>query len=438
MTPTSDYEASKQAALAALSESDPERAFRELRWALADRTGVELSAERLSDGLGVLARITVAMGERELAERCAAASVAIGDDAALYELGYQLIEAGLPGIAATVLRRCLALVPGSEPVVTELVAALERELRYRDARELLEAHPELRAESFLCRYLYAYDAAMSGELAVTREVAPTLVPRDDGERFMADRIAQMVARADRLAAVAPLDGADLRGWHHVLTGGILLHRSPHGFDDAMRGRYAWLQDSEARVRTGLERLREALAAWGTAVSCVYAVPGRDHEIVAEAAARLFGVPRVPWPVVGVPAPGLVVVYDLAQVPWRELERLVERREGQILYAHASPWTEDAGVAPDVTTLLHQNLVAPWGERLVLAPGGDAPRTRPADERPVEVIGAAVAAAAGLGDDDVACDDLPGLAALIAAAGPPLVGRRERLWAGSPVQSNRFL
>jgi hypothetical protein len=433
----SDYEARKAAALDALAEGDAERAFRELRWALTDGHAGDVDAARLADGLGVLARIIVAMGDRELAERCAAASVAIGDDTALYELGYQLIEAGLPGIAATVLRRCLALVPGTEAVVTELVAALERDLRYGDARAVLEAHPELRAESFLCRYLYAYDAAMSGDLAVTRAVGPTLVPRDDGERFMAERIAAIVGRADRVSGVCPLDATDLRGWHYVITGGVLLHRSAHGYADGMRGRYAWLQDSLARVRTGLERLRDALAAWGISPPCVYAPPGRDHEVLAAAASLVLGVPGTPWPAVGLPAPGLVVVYDLATVPWRDLERLVDRRPGQILYAHASPWTEDAGVAPDLTTLLHQSLVAPWSERLVLADAA-GPRTRPADDRPPELIASEVPGTSGLDAAETEHDDLPGLAALIAAAGAPVVGRRERLWAGSPVASNRFL
>ena len=435
---TDDYEARKQAALAALADGDPRRAFGELRWALADGHAPPPAPERLADGLGVLARIVVAIGDRELAELLAAASVAIDDDTVLYELGYHLIEAGLPAIAATVLRRCLALVPGTEPVVTELVAALERDLRHDEARAVLEAHPELRAASFLCRYLHAYDAAMSGDLAIAREAAPTLVGRDDGERFMAARIAAIVARADRVAAVAPLDGEDLRGWHYVLTGGLLLHRSPHGFADGMRGRYAWLQDGEDRVKTGIERLGAALARWGVRPPCVYALPGRDHEIVAEAAARLLAVPRVPWPAVGVPAPGLVVAYDLGQAEWADLERLVERREGQILYAHASPWTEDGAVAPDVTMLLHQSVVAPWGARLVLAPGGDAPETRPADPRAVDVIGAAIAAGPGLAEGELAHDDLPGLDALVTATGAPVVGRRERLWAGSPVRSNRFV
>jgi hypothetical protein len=416
-----EYDLRRAEALHRLAEGDPERAFDHFRWALWYRPGEPVEPARLSDALGVLARIVVAMGHRELAEACARASAGGGADA-LYEVGYELIETGLPAIAATVLVRCLELAPGTEAVVTELVAALERLLLYGEAKRLLAAHPALIESSFLCRYLYAYDAAMSGELALTRELAPGLQPADETQAFMAARITALLARADRMRGVTSLDDRDLRGWHHVVTGGVLLHRSAHGFDAGMNGRFAWLQDSASRLRTGVDRLAAVLAAWGETPPCVYAPPGRDHEVLGEVVAALLGVPRVPWPVVGVPAPGLVVAYDLAQVERRELERLVERRPGQIFYAHAAGWTEDGPVAPDILMLLHQSLVAPWPDD---------------DGRAVEILAAEVLTAAPLEPDEIAHDDLAGLDTLVATAGAPVPARRERLWAGSPVPSNRF-
>jgi tetratricopeptide (TPR) repeat protein len=439
-SPDSDaeYAERKDAALARLAEGEPEQAFEAFRFALWYAPGTPLECERFADAIGVFSRIAVAMGHRELAELAARVSTDPDDADALYDLGYQLLEAGLPAIAATTLRRCLEVVPGTEQVLTELIAALERMLLYREAKALLAAHPQLVASSFLCRYLYAYDAAMSGDLATTRELAPGLAPDSDTERFMAARIAAILARADRVGAVTKLDDVDLRGWHYVLTGGVLLHRSPHGFEDAMRGRYAWLLDSTARVRAGLVRLRDALRTWGETVDVVYAPPGRDHEILGETAARILEVPRAPWPAVGVPAPGLIVAYDLAEVPFRELERLAERRAGQILYAHASRWTDDGPVAPDVTMLLYQSIVPPWGPRVVLDPATGEHRTTEPDARDVEALAAEIAAAPPLDADETEADDLAGLDALVGAARLPEVGRRERLWAGSPVASNRFL
>lgn len=431
------YATRRADALARLADGDADAAFADFRWALWERdAAAPLAPDRLADALGVLSRIVVAMGQRELAELCARASTDVQDPDLLYELGYELIEVGLPAIAITVLRRCLEVVPGSEQVIAELVVALERRLRYRDAAALLAGYPDLTASSFTCRYHQAFAALMSGDLATARAVAARLGPADDDQGFMAARVGAMLARADRVAAVTSLDGRDLRGWHLVITGGVLLHRSPHGFDDGMTGRYAWLQDSAALVHTGLRRLREVLAAWRVAPPCIYAPPGRDHEIVAAAAAAVLDLPVAPWPAVGVPAPGLVVAYDLADVPWRDLERLIDRRPGQVLFAHASRWVEDGAIAPDVTTLLHQSVVPPWGAQLVVGPDGE-PRRAEADPRPVEAIAADVIAAAPLAGDDLAADDLAGLAALVAAAGAPDVGRRERLWGGSPVPSNRF-
>ena len=63
--------------------------------------------------------------------------------------------------------------------------------------------------------------------------------------------------------------------------------------------------------------------------------------------------------------------------------------------------------------------------------------RPPDERSSTDIAAEVARAGELAGEDVACDDLAALDRLVTAAGPPAGPRRERMWAGSPVGSNRF-
>lgn len=447
------YAARRQTALAQLAAGDAEAALREFRWTVWYPRVVP--PDELVDALGVLGRIFAALGRTELAERAAHASVDPLDPDGLYDLGYHLIEEGLPAIAATVLRRCLEVVPGSEQVVTELCAALERHLAYADARRVLEAHPTLVETRFLCRYLLAYNAAMSGDLATPRRLLPTLVPEEPIHEGMAARIAALVARADAVAGATPLDARDLRGWHYVVTGGLLTHLSPHGRDEGMHGRYAWLQDSLARVRAGLEHLRAVLEVWGAAPACVYAPPGRDHEAVAGAAAALLGVPLAPWPMVGTPAPGLIVVYDLATLSGAEIERLLERKDDQFLYAHAACWTEDFPVAPELVTVLYQSLVAPWASRLTIAPTGEGPRARttPPDPRDAAELADAIAGAAPEPEEPASPDqpeapaapaaeldaaDRAALLALARAVGRPARGRRERWWAGGPVSSNRFV
>lgn len=395
---------------------DDRAAFARLRARLAWPRGKDLSD--VAAWLDLLARLAAARGAAELSDVAAAAVRDPDSPDHLYDLGYALIDAGAPSIAASVLWRCLSLVGDSEEVVCELVSALESALAYGDAFQILEQHASLRHRSFLCEYLYAFNAAMTGRLDTTRAVLARLAPDSPETESMRATIAAITERADRIGGAAPLDAKDLRGWQYVLTGTLLSHQSPYGFDEPMHGRYAWLQDSIARVATGITRLAPLVRALH--VPCVYAPPGRDHEILAAAVSRLIDLPVAPWPAVGVPAPGLVVIYDLAELPAAEVARLQQRRPDQIVYAHASPWTQDFPVAPDVTTLLYQILAAPWDE-----------------ERAVDEVVAEIAASPGLEGEDSSCDDLPRWTALVEKAWPPLPGPRARLWAGGPVPSNRF-
>jgi hypothetical protein len=222
----------------------------------------------------------------------------------------------------------------------------------------------------------------------------------------------------------------------VLTGGLVLHQSPYGFDEPMHGRYAWLADSLPRVATGLDRLATLVAP--LALPCVYAPPGRDHEILAHAASQRLGIPVAPWPAVGVPAPGLIVMYDLAGLPGGDIARLIQRRPDQIVFAHASPWTTDSPVAPDVTTLLYQTIVPPWGAHAIIDPDTRKISEAAPDDRTALAIATTLAASPGLDKTELVADEPTRWEALVARAWPPEPGPRSRLWAGGPVASSRFV
>jgi hypothetical protein len=420
---------------ALLAAGDDRAAFDQLRAGLGWPTGKAIPAAELPRWLELVAELAVRRGADPLAELAGAAVRDPDSPDRLYDLGYALIDAGAPGIAAAVLWRCLALVGDSEEVVCELVSALESALAYPDALAVLEDHAALRARSFLCRYLYAFNAAMSGRLDLTRGVLAELAPESAETTGLRDTVHGICERADRVAGICPLDARDLRGWHYVLTGGLVIHQSPYGFDEPMHGRYAWLADSLPRIATGLDRLAQLVAPLG--LPCIYAPPGRDHEIVAEAAAQRLGIPLAPWPAIGVPAPGLIVMYDLAQLPSSDVARLVQRRPDQVVFAHASPWTADSPLAPDVTTLLYQTLVAPWAAHTIVDPETHAISEAVPDERPVADIAAEIAASAGLDAAELSTDEPTRWAALVAQAWPPAPGPRSRLWAGGPVPSSRF-
>jgi hypothetical protein len=405
------------AAIKALIDSGDDRtAFTRVRARLAWPRGKELPD--VAAWLDLLAKLAAGRGASELADVAAAAVRDPDSPDHLYDLGYALIDAGAPPIAASVLWRCLSLVGDSEEVVCELVSALESALAYSDAFTILEQHASLRNRSFLCEYLYAFNAAMTGRLDTTRSVLARLTPDSPETESMKATITAIIDRADRIASAAPLDARDLRGWQYVLTGTLLAHQSPYGFDAPMHGRYAYLQDSIARIATGVARL--APLARALQLPCVYAPPGRDHEILAHAVSRMIDLPLAPWPLVGVPTPGLVVVYDLAELPPADVARLQQRKPDQLLYAHASPWTQDFPIAPDVTTLLYQILATPWD-----------------GERSVDAIVTEITASPGLDGEESSVDDVARWSALVEKAWPPLPGPRARLWAGGPVPSNRF-
>ena len=418
-----------------IAKGDDPGAYARLRAGLGWPRGRDLAARELPRWLALLAELA----ERRSAAQLAALAREVARDPdspdRLYELGYVLIDAGAPAIAAAMLWHCLALVGDSEEVVCELVSALESALAYPDALALLEQHAALRSRSYLCRYLYAFNAAMAGRLEITREMIPQLAPDSDDSIALHATITGIIERADRIDGVGALGPRDLRGWHYVLTGGLLAHQSPYGYDQPMHGRYAWLADSLPRVATGIERLGALVS--GLELPCIYAPPGRDHEIVAHAVAAKLGLTIAAWPAVGVPAPGLVVLYDLAELSDAHVAQLVHRRPDQVLFAHASPWTSDCPVAPDVTTLLYQTLVAPWGEEVVVGPAARGVAATPPDQRSAEAIAAELVASPGLEAADLVADEPARWAALIERAWPPAPGPRSRLWAGGPVPSSRF-
>jgi hypothetical protein len=244
------YLEARQTALESLERGEAREAFAKFRWTMEYPGQLGDDPARWRDALTVFARIAAVLAGDAFATPVRRAADAPDDVRALYALGYGLIEQDLNGIAATVLARANLLLPNQERLVTELACALERDLRFHEVCRFLRAAPELVEQSFQCRYLLAYNALMTGDLIEPRQMLRGLDPGNDPDRiFMADRIAGMLSRADAVRGVTPLNETGLRGWHFVLTGGLLLHLSPFGFEDA-----------HARAATRSSRMMLA-AAW---------------------------------------------------------------------------------------------------------------------------------------------------------------------------------
>lgn len=359
------------------------------------------------------------------------------DDArARFAVGRALLEARLPLPAITFLRAADRLQPHEPAILLELATALEEAGENAAARQTLEVEPEILATWFRARYQVAFNAAMSGDLSGARAALARLGPKGHDERRAAARIRELLARADAVATVTPLDGTDLRGWHYVLTGGVLLHLNPRD-PERLRGRYLLSQDELGRCLEALLRLRRLMGLMRLDVQQLLALPDRDSVALATAAGRFFHLPVEEWSP-SLREPGLLVAYDLGAAPVATRQALTRRRYGQIIWSHMLSWVEPVGLTPEIVTALHQVNTPPWGPRLVRDASTGEVRRRPpldasADELAARILAAPVEEVPGQDalDAIVQAGDVP------AAAWRKPRGEREPLWFMGPVRSDRL-
>lgn len=426
-----------------LLPTDAQAAFAELRPALAYPT--TLDDAQMREALGVMRAIAEEIVGDHLAGVIGWARDHLDDPEALYDAAYALYEQKLHDLGATLLARANRLAPGSATIVTELSANLEALLLHPHAARVLRESGLVETDD-MCAYLYGYNTLLSGDVEAARPIVARLAGHADAPiAYMGAQLAGMVARADAIRGAAPLDDRDLAGWHLAINGTVLLHLSPYGYEDAMRGRYAYVSDRYRLLREGLERLSHVLSVAQLAPPRVIALPDRSSRIVALAAAQILGVPCEPF-AAGDTRPGVVVAYDLDQVQDAEvLAQLHEHRPGQVLFAHASCWTEPFSYAPDVTTYLYQVNVAPWqGGQMRYDEARKSMVKGDPDAAPVEELAARIVAATG---EHESVSTKEQLAALVTAAraltGDAAAGlfrssgQRLRQRAGSAVRSNHF-
>lgn len=367
------------------------------------------------------------------------------DPSALVVLGRRLHAEALPRMAVTLLARAHRIAPADEEVLAALVSALGADGQHARACAVLRDAPALHGLSLSRRGVLARHALLAGDLDGPRQCLPELTrSADAAHQDLARVIGGMLARADAIAGVSALDGRDLRGWHFVVTGGLLLHVSPHGLAAGMNGRYAFVHDSYESCLDGLCRVALVLAMLGRPIERVFAAVDRASAILGRAAALAFGCPLLDWPDGGTTAPGLVIAYDLDGLGPAAREALRTHRPDQVLYCQGASWTEEPAFAADLVMRLHQFSRAPWDGHIGVDPVTGEAREVPPDDADVMTLAARIAEAPR---DPAAEADLPSLVALVeaarmvdgdAAAGAlRSVGPRRRAWCGSPVQSLRF-
>lgn len=408
----------------ALAENDPQGAARCLRFASQD-SGLQGEGVAFEGLLTSLVQIGQQMQLAELEQK--AQGALSGAPQALYDLGYQLIELGLPRVAVPVLQRLNAGLPGKKAVVSELACALERSGRHGEAKELLAATPAI-LEDFWMRYLLVFNAFCAGDIETARAHLPQLKAGEMNQVAAGARVQAMSDRARSLGR-APVD---LRDWQYVLNGTLLIHLSPFGYDEGMSGRYAYGGDSVVSIRRDLERLVSLLEAQGQRPKQVYFLPERGSRILAGALAERLEVPLVAWSAEE-STEGLVAVYACSDLSSEHQAALSEGMNP--LFARVLHWTDPPGVVPEYTGLLAQTWVAPWGEGLRIEEGKTVQKpasTEPGAHWIQEILGTDPTAEAST--DDIAPRDT--LAELL-AFGRLATGGPSDMFQEGPIRSSRF-
>lgn len=394
----------------------------------------------------LLAELSRAFGAGELAEKIARCAAMPDDPQALYDAAYGLFEERQFAPAVTLLSRANGIAPGQPAIVSELSVCLERLLRYDEAVLHLDASGVVGHDP-VCTYMSGYCWLMSGDIERSRERLDALAGVTDPEvASLRDALAGMHARANAMrGAGIALDDHALTAWQAVINGTVLLHESPFGHDEPMRGRYAFLADSPGFMREGLDRLKAVLAALGELPTRVVAAPDRESRILARAAGSLFGVPVLDW-APGEEREGLVVAWDMDHVPDPAfLDALRLHAPAQRLFVHASCWTEPFSYSPDVTTLLHQQLTHPWtGGALRVDPETRQVTRAEADSRSDGALAAEIIGAEASNPSVSTLDTVLSVVHALATVPEPHRGGlsrggapRARQRAGGPVASHRF-
>lgn len=442
-----EYEQIREIILENLEKSNSQEAYSNIRQIL-DYPGYIHLEDVLDDVIELFERITREMVGDDWGELVKKIIDNPNDVDALYDLAYNLYEERVHSIAATFLSRANEIKPQDEKIVSELVVNLEFMMLNQDACTKLSEAKDLLESSEFCRYLLGFNRIMTGNIDEAAKILLTIQDSQDKDiRFMAISLKGMISRATVLKKSRSLDNTDLRGWHMVLNGSILLHLSPYGLEDGMYGRYAYISDSYSLCRHGIDRLKSGLDTAEIEVPCIISLPDRSSQILAMATSEILGKPLRIWDEVDINTKGLIIAYDLNEIYSDDIILdIADHRLGQILWVHASSWTYPFLYAPDITTYLYQQNNSPWGGgQMVYNRNSKRIEISESDKSEVEDLSLQIISAER--DEDY-IDDLDNLISMIKSlkllndeSKPGIfrtTGKRMHQRVGSPVLSNRFM
>jgi tetratricopeptide (TPR) repeat protein len=364
----------------------------QLRSALGTLLRVLAADPRHGGALEAAGRICRLLGSEADARRFEALAERPGDSAALFDLGWNLVEQGRSDIAAALLERCLSERPDDASVRRELAFA---RLQAGDFPACLTAldplcrDPDLSESERLDVLLVRAEAAL---YAARRELcrglldeAEELVP-DDGQRERLDALHAQLGRAARWES---MEGLGLREWHHIQHAGVILKVAGGMFEDrSLLGRYDVLELRLDMVAFLLQRLAHLLERLALEPDLVMATSATAAPL-AQALALRFCVPCAEQPTGRAGRAGrsaLLVAANAAELG-PLAAGLAPHRPELRLFSLNLDWEHDAPVCPEVAGVLARRVLLPWETRYAIRSGNAAMRELPADARPAAELGA---------------------------------------------------
>jgi len=240
------------------------------------------------------------------------------------------------------------------------------------------------------RYRYAFSAMCAGDLAPAAEVIATL-PADGPDAWTRSRLADILDRAERLGATGSPDLSELRCWHFVAYGSLLMRRFEGDGEAENGGRFGWLQLTEQDVVSDLDLAVEALQiASDGAITSVACPSDMASQALAIAASTRHHLRWVDVNEIGEERDEpdkhcLVVSGDSESATTLRSAGHGDDRtwwySATLEWNHRSLSCDAVGVAAEFVNW-------PWQSRLAV--GNDTPVTLEADERSAREIGEALA------------------------------------------------
>ncbi|WP_420421160.1 tetratricopeptide repeat protein [Simkania sp.] len=368
-----------KSSISANQEGNPQKALKILEPLLHSKK-IITSCSLWKSTWKIVSEIFEQLGDQQLASLSQANLFIQDHPHQFYHFGYELVERGLYVVGLPVLKRAALLFPNNEQILTEIAHILEQLKLYREGKECLLQAPKLVQTAFMPRYLVVFYSIMTGDLEEANKwfsgldqlLIHTPLEYRESYEFMFDNIQAMLDRAKLLLPHTPLDSSDLRGWNAVVNGNIVLHLSEYAMEsmggryamESMGGRYAFYQESSTSLFRCISQLKDVLDNLYIQPKRILSLPDRDSCILSHQAAKFLQCPVEIFSAETNSLPGLIVCYCSDLIDSDSFDFLAEAKEDQVLWCHASNWTQDS-IAPDFISYFSQCTCPPWGKQLTL-------------------------------------------------------------------------